>query len=96
MKSWNSSAWAAWPGSIRPVSYTHLLEGALAHLNQEWELLGPAPAAVAKVNNRYRYRLTLSTKNCRGVRELLGRLIAQAHQDRENRGISVYGDLNPY
>ena len=30
------------------------------------------------------------------LRELLGRLIAQAHQDRENRGISVYGDLNPY
>ena len=51
---------------------------------------------MAKVNNRYRYRLTLSTKNCRAVRELLGRLIAQAHQDRENRGISVYGDLNPY
>ena len=48
------------------------------------------------MNNRYRYRLILSTKNCRAVRELLGRLIAQAHQDRENRGISVYGDLNPY
>lgn len=78
------------------VKLRQTLEGALAHLNQEWELLGPAPAAVAKVNNRYRYRLTLSTKNCRGVRELLGRLIAQAHQDRENRGISVYGDLNPY
>ena len=72
------------------------LEGALGRFDQEWELLGPAPAAVAKVNNRYRYRLTLSTKNCRAVRELLGGLIAQAHQDRENRGISVYGDLNPY
>ena len=48
-----------------------------------------APASVAKINDRYRYRLTLSTKNCRAVRGLLGRLIAQGHQDRETRGVSV-------
>ena len=78
------------------VKLRQALERALAGFSQEWELLGPAPAAVAKVNNRYRYRLTLSTKNCRAVRELLGRLTAQAHQDRENRGVSLYADLNPY
>lgn len=59
------------------VKLRQALEGALGRFDQPWELLGACPAAVAKVNNRYRYRLILSTKNCRAVRELLGRLIAR-------------------
>lgn len=59
-------------------------------------LLGPAPAAVAKVNNRYRYRLTLVCKNTKEVRTLIDGLLCAAGRDRENRGVSVYADLNPY
>ena len=72
------------------------LEGALSAYPEPWQLLGPAPAAVAKVNNRYRYRVTLTTKNCAPVRRLLADAIQQANQDRENRGVSVYADMNPY
>ena len=73
-----------------------ILEGALSAYPEPWQLLGPAPAAVAKVNNRYRYRVTLTTKNCAPVRRLLADAIQQANQDRENRGVSVYADMNPY
>ena len=59
-------------------------------------LLGPAPASVAKVNNRYRYRLTLCCKNTRQVRALLSHLLYAAHSDRENKGVSVFADVNPY
>ncbi|MFR4336502.1 MAG: hypothetical protein ACLT3D_11755 [Lawsonibacter sp.] len=59
-------------------------------------LLGPAPAAVAKINDRYRYRLTLTAQNSRALRQLLAALLRAAHQDRENRGVSLYADLNPY
>ena len=62
----------------------------------EWKILGPAPAAVAKVNNRYRYRLTLTGKNDKNSRALIAYLLRAAHQDKENRGISVYADLDPY
>ena len=72
------------------------LEPALNRMREPWQLLGPAPAAVAKVNNRYRYRLTLAARNTRQVRALVSYAIRAAHQDKENRGVSVYGDLNPF
>ena len=78
------------------VRFRQALEGALGQLDQEWQLLGPAPAAVAKINDRYRYRLTLTAQNSRALRQLLAALLRAAHQDRENRGVSLYADLNPY
>ena len=62
----------------------------------DWNILGPAPAAVARVNNRYRYRLTLSGKNDREARAVIAHLLRAVHQDKENRGVSVYADLDPY
>jgi len=61
-----------------------------------WKVLGPAPAAVAKVNNRYRYRITLQGRTNRKVRELIAFLLRAAANDKENRGVSVYADLDPY
>ena len=61
----------------------------------EGQLLGPAPAGVAKVNNRYRYRLTLMCKNTRPVRSMVAWLLRRAMEDRENRGVSVSADINP-
>ena len=61
-----------------------------------WQILGPAPAAVARVNNRYRYRLTLCGRGTKEVRSFLAHLLRAAHQDKDNRGVSVYADLDPY
>lgn len=58
-------------------------------------LFGPAPAVVARVNDRYRYRLTLNAKNTREMRALIGHMIKAAQQDRENQGVSVFADLDP-
>ena len=63
--------------------------------DMEIQILGPAPAAVAKVNNRYRYRVTLSGKNSKELRALIAHLVRSAQQDKDNRGISVFADLNP-
>ena len=60
-----------------------------------YRLLGPAPAAVAKVNDRYRYRLTLSARNVRAIRQLVAHLIRQAQADKANRGLTIFADLNP-
>ena len=59
------------------------------------QLLGPAPASVAKVNNRYRYRLTLSGKNTKSLRALITALVVAAQNDKENRGVSVFADVYP-
>ena len=61
----------------------------------EIQILGPAPAAVTKVNNRYRYRVTVSGKNNKELRALLAHLVRSAQQDKENRGVSVFADMNP-
>ena len=63
---------------------------------QAWQILGPAPAAVAKVNNRYRYRLTLVGRQDKAARQRIAALLRAAQQDKESRGISVYADLDPY
>ncbi len=62
---------------------------------EELQILGPAAASVVKVNNRYRYRLTVCCENKPAVRAMIAHLLRAAHEDKQNRGVSVYADLNP-
>ena len=78
------------------VRLRQALEREMHRLPSCWQLLGPAPAAVAKVNNRYRYRLTLTGQPEKTFRALLAHLLQAAHKDKENRGVSVYADVDPY
>ncbi len=66
-----------------------------AYQGLDVQLLGPAPASVAKVNNRYRYRLTISGHNSKTMRTLVAALLCAAHNDKEMRGVSVFADVNP-
>ena len=59
------------------------------------QVLGPVPAALLKLNDRYRYRLTLVARNTRAVRELVAHLIRCAQSDKKNRGVSVTADVDP-
>lgn len=62
---------------------------------EELRILGPAAASVVKVNNRYRYRLTVCCENKPAVRAMIAHLLRAAHEDKGNRGVTVYADLNP-
>ena len=55
------------------------------------KILGPAPAATPKVNNKYRYRLVIKTINNRRFRELL----RKATSLKCPRDTSVSVDINP-
>lgn len=72
------------------------LEDQLTRMGISYQLLGPAPASVAKVNNRYRYRLTLMCENTPQIRRLTAHLLRAVHHDKEDRGVSVFADFNPY
>ena len=63
--------------------------------DMEVQLLGPAPASIAKVNDRYRYRLTLAAENTKALRAVVAYLLRCAQTDKENRGVSVSADVNP-
>ena len=59
-------------------------------------LMGPAPAAVAKVNNRYRYRVLVKSDNSRRVRDTIAHTIREFSRDKKSRGITVFADSDLY
>ena len=58
------------------------------------EVLGPAPAPVLKVNNRYRYRVLLVGKNDKVTRDQVSWLLKEFANDRANRGLNIFVDCN--
>lgn len=59
-------------------------------------VLGPAPCAVPKINYQFRFQLTLRCHMTRQLRLLLAYLLRQFKQDRLNRGINAYIDVNGF
>ena len=59
-------------------------------------VLGPAPCPVPKINYNYRYRLTLRCAMTRPLRRLIAHLLRQFSQDRGNRGVTCFVDVNGF
>ena len=57
-------------------------------------ILGPAPAPVVKVNNRYRYRVTVIGRNDKILRGLLSAFMKEFSKRGENRNMQIYTDCN--
>lgn len=58
-------------------------------------VLGPAPALVSRLNNKYRYRIIIKFRSCKAFRELMSKMMTEFGKKREYSGISVYADINP-
>ncbi|MEA4965697.1 MAG: primosomal protein N' [Oscillospiraceae bacterium] len=71
-----------------------MLEAALPKTTLQMRILGPAPAPVARVCGRYRYRLTLSLQATREARGLVAYLLREF--SKEKSGVGVFADLNSY
>ena len=59
-------------------------------------VLGPAPCVVPKINYNFRYQLTLRCTLNRQLRLLLAHLLRQFSQDKLNRGVNAFVDVNGY
>ncbi|MCL2568927.1 MAG: primosomal protein N' [Oscillospiraceae bacterium] len=70
------------------------LETHLAELGEGAEMIGPAPAGVVKVNNRYRYHVTIRTRQNKLVRGYIAHILKRVPTLKEYRGVSVYGDVD--
>ena len=64
--------------------------------NETCTVLGPAPCPVPKINYNFRYRLTLRGPMTRQLRLLIAHLLRQFSQDKLNRGVSAFADVNGY
>lgn len=60
------------------------------------DLLGPAPAAIMKINQKFRFQLTLCCKNQKPLRQLLSEEVKYFSRQRETAGVSIYVDINGY
>ena len=81
------------------VSACYRLRGALeGYLRGQKgiKLLGPAPAPIPKINDRYRYRLLVSCVNTKQVRDTIAHTIREFSRDKHSRGVSVYADADVY
>lgn len=58
-------------------------------------VLGPAPLSILRVNNKYRYRVTLCAAPGSGLRREVADTIIRLSAERELRGVSIYADTNP-
>lgn len=58
-------------------------------------VLGPAPLAIVKVNNRYRYRVNICCKADKAVRAIVSDTLIRCSSSGKYRGVSVFADNNP-
>ena len=54
-------------------------------------ILGPAAAAIPKINNKYRFRILIKTKNNKRLREMLNNAV----NIKKQRDVSIVIDINP-
>ena len=72
------------------------LVSGIAQMRLPVGVLGPAPAPVARVNRRFRYRLTLSGKADRTLRGFVAGYLREFAKNKKNRGVYVLADINSY
>lgn len=58
-------------------------------------VLRPSPAAVAKMSNKYRYKLLIKCRNTAKMRQMVGRLLTRFAAQREYQQVTAYADPNP-
>lgn len=62
---------------------------------EDTDILGPAPLPVVRVNNRFRYRVTLHCAYDKTIRTLVSGILIQCNTVKEFKGVSVFADYNP-
>lgn len=58
-------------------------------------VLGPMPARVAKVNEKFRHRLIIKCRNTARFREMISKLLKDTGNDSRFSKVTVYADINP-
>jgi len=58
-------------------------------------VLGPMPARVLKVNNRFRYRLIIKCHNSANFRKMISEILCDFGKDTKFSKVTTYADINP-
>ena len=71
------------------------LDNAVKDLGLDVRVLGPAPARVTRINNRYRYHITLCGSADIKTRRMVAALLRGFRVEPMNKGVTLYADLHP-
>lgn len=63
--------------------------------DEAYRVLGPAPASITRINNKYRYFVTIIGNSSKKIREIIAHVMKLFSAEKENRGLSVFADFNP-
>lgn len=62
---------------------------------QKLIVLGPMPPRIAKLSNKYRYRLIVKCRNTKRLRAMIAQLLTQFPKDTRFKEVTAYADINP-
>jgi primosomal protein N' (replication factor Y) len=62
---------------------------------EKFIVLGPMPARVLKVNNKFRHRMIIKCRNSSGFRRMISELLCVMGGDSRFSGVTTYADMNP-
>ncbi|MCL2367863.1 MAG: primosomal protein N' [Oscillospiraceae bacterium] len=74
----------------------HTLERRITELGEDAQIIGPAPLGVVKVQNRYRYHVTVRCKQNKQVRAFIAYILQRVPTMKQYRGVTVYGDVDGF
>ncbi len=57
-------------------------------------VLGPSPALVVKVSNKFRYKIIIKCRNNSQFRQLLSTLLIKYGNSKEHKNVTTYADMN--
>lgn len=58
-------------------------------------VLGPSPALVSKVSNKYRYKIIIKCRSTSVFRSVISSLLADFGRDKDFKDVTVYADSDP-
>ncbi len=59
------------------------------------DLLGPVPAAIARINRRYKYHISFRIRDAKMCRALIAALLRAFAAEKRNSGVALFADVNP-
>ncbi len=63
--------------------------------NEKIIVLGPMPARIAKISNKYRYRLIIKCHNTVDFRKMISEILCEFGKDTKFSKVSAYADMDP-
>ena len=55
---------------------------------------GPAPAVIAKINEKYRYQFSVCGQNSKRLREMVSGVLQSFGKDKLSKNLTVVADIN--